>query len=171
MRPDTEELRHIDPAPADRPSGDDFEIHDLEQDAGGELWVATESGLFQLDREPDVLRPVAPCAGGAVYALASAPEGILWAGGDDALLRLDPRDGACETYRHQPGEPQSLSGSPILALHLDPNRELWIGTESLGLDRIALDRGAGAGLDGAPSFCHHRHQALVGELGSASPSA
>ncbi len=75
---------------------------------------------------------------------------MLWiatlAGG---LARLDPAQDTVTRYRHDPGNPQSLSHDDVYCVYQDSGGVLWVGTGD-GLDR--LDPATG-------SFIHYKHDA------------
>ncbi len=54
--------------------------------------------------------------------------GTIWVASTKGLAAFDPATETFSTYHHRPGNPESLSGSNITALHLDRQGNLWIGT-------------------------------------------
>jgi ligand-binding sensor domain-containing protein len=74
-----------------------------------------------------------------IRALAAAPDGTLWVGGDLARLRqLDPRTGSTRAFSLAP---ESVS-DPILSLAVDKEGAVWVGTKQ-GLYRGASSPAAG----------------------------
>jgi len=59
--------------------------------------------------------------------------GKIWVASTKGLAAFDTATETFRTYLHRPGNPESLSGSNITALHLDRQGNLWIGT-STGLN-------------------------------------
>lgn len=73
-------------------------------------------------------RPISSCSW--------TPDGRLWLGTYEGLLRLDTRSGEWETFVNDPLDSLSLPGNMVLATCLDPSEpheRLWVGTEGNGL--------------------------------------
>ncbi len=135
------------------------------EDAQGFLWIGTYGGGLNRSTTDDVLeefvhfahreedphslgdrralsdadRP-APLGDNGVLALCEDAEGHLWIGTRAGLHLLVPGDNPDSPptfvrYRHQPGDPSSLSHNLILALADDGKGNLWIGTYG-GLNRL-----------------------------------
>jgi ligand-binding sensor domain-containing protein len=71
----------------------------------------------------------------SIFALLQDRDGFLWIGTHDGLARYDGAE--MRTFRHDPGDPSSLSSSSIRVLLEDAAGRLWVGTEN-GLN--VLDR-------------------------------
>jgi signal transduction histidine kinase/ligand-binding sensor domain-containing protein len=72
--------------------------------------------------------------------------GFVWIGSREGLFRYDGE--TFVTFRHDPGDPGSISGNTVRAIFEDRAGRLWFGTNSAGLNR--LDRATGR-------FEHFRH--------------
>jgi ligand-binding sensor domain-containing protein/signal transduction histidine kinase len=106
----------------------------IAQTDDGDIWVGTrDAGLFRLsggksiqvtDGLPDL----------KVNALVPAPDNRLWVATDGGIAKWD---GA---KVNRDGIPKALDGVQALAMTLDRDSNLWIGTSSLGLVRLN-DRG------------------------------
>lgn len=151
-------------------------IYGLYEDRAGILWIATDGGLsryvpeknrFPLYRH-DPLNPNSLGAArvGAVLITTKDTKGNkgflhpwsplcpswlqpswLWVGlHAGGLDRIEP-NGTVTHYRHDPGDPHSLSHDHVTALCQDRAGNLWVGT-SAGLDR--LDTASGR-------FTHYLH--------------
>jgi ligand-binding sensor domain-containing protein/signal transduction histidine kinase len=72
--------------------------------------------------------------------LAQGTSGFLWVGTQDGLDRFDGYE--FKVYKHNRGDPWSLSDNAIMAMAADADGVLWIGTQAGGLDRYdpVLDR-------------------------------
>jgi signal transduction histidine kinase/ligand-binding sensor domain-containing protein len=132
------------------------------EDDLGILWVGTTGGLTHLDPanpEPSVFfrgsagdSPLRP-SGDIVYTIVQDREGEIWLGtgaGTSQRLGLDRFDQPSGTfihYRHDPGNPASLSRGSVWAIFQDRQGGLWVGMDG-GLNR--LDRSSGR-------FTHYQH--------------
>jgi signal transduction histidine kinase/ligand-binding sensor domain-containing protein len=120
------------------------------EDEAGILWVGTPVGLTHLDPanpEPSVFfrgsagdSPLRP-SGDIVYAIVQDRAGETWLGtGAGAsqnlgLDRFDQPSGTFVHYRHDPGNPASLSSGDVWTIFQDRQGELWVGTNG-GLNRL-----------------------------------
>lgn len=66
-----------------------------------------------------------------VHAVAQDSEGYLWVATGDGLARYDGV--GFKVWRHAPGDPASLPGNVVQALHVDRHDRVWVGTEGGGL--------------------------------------
>jgi nitrate/nitrite-specific signal transduction histidine kinase len=64
---------------------------------------------------------------------------MLWSGTHEGLIGANLASGVSKYYVHDPDNPQSLSDDTILAIYEDRAGELWLGTESGGLNRYDRD--------------------------------
>ena len=131
------------------------EIHAMEEDSHGNLWIGTfGSGLFRIDAgsgaaarfTPQGERSPAP-GDDYIYSLMYDPAGMLWIGTyGDGIGKLEFTNMDFNRLEHEPGNPKSLPGSEVYAIH-GRGRQLWFGTDR-GLCRY--DAAAG-------DFMHFRH--------------
>lgn len=68
-----------------------------------------------------------------VTAAVQDQAGFMWFGTQDGLNRYDGYQFV--QLKHDPQDPTSLLSDSIFALHLDPQGDLWVGTEGGGLSR------------------------------------
>jgi ligand-binding sensor domain-containing protein len=64
-------------------------------------------------------------------------EGVLWIGTDEGLNLYDPRQTQFAHYRHDPGNPNTLSDNTVWRIDGDDTGILWIGA-GLTLNRLVL---------------------------------
>ncbi|MEN8155450.1 MAG: two-component regulator propeller domain-containing protein [Bacteroidota bacterium] len=126
------------------------------KDRGGVLWVGagginTYSRKFQrFDPTPPFNNLKAACAGKNIRAICEEREGIIWIGTrNNGLLRFNPENGKWVWYRHQPGNPNSLSQNEVTSITSGRNGLIWIGTSGGGLN--SLDPRTGV-------FCRYNEQ-------------
>jgi diguanylate cyclase (GGDEF)-like protein/PAS domain S-box-containing protein len=109
------------------------------RDRSGRVWLGGDHGLYLL-RDPTVearaLQRVWPRQGergGAVRAIAQAPDGQLWLAVDaDGLRRVDPAAGASRALRQNDALPGALPEDGINALMIDRSGLLWVGGQLHG---------------------------------------
>lgn len=132
------------------------------QDRQGVIWIGTDVGLFQLDRQTGQWQP---------YALNAAPEqpnvGVLYLDGlqqlwvgtrGDGLFML--KQGSIRHYKQDPASDTGLGSDTISTLQSDSYHDLWIGYLDQGISRLQHktgkiqswregdDRGAGLRFNG-----------------------
>ncbi|GAB2510793.1 EAL domain-containing protein [Lysobacter humi (ex Lee et al. 2017)] len=104
----------------------------FERAPGGRLWLATATGLVELDPATSALRRP-PGTWPVLRAIAGDARGDLWLGTSGAGgLRYSPRDGRITPY---PAGPQGLSHPNVHAVLADRRGRVWFGTGD-GLDLL-----------------------------------
>jgi ligand-binding sensor domain-containing protein/signal transduction histidine kinase len=110
-----------------------FEDHD------GVLWIGTTGALNRCDSTGRQCTHYAiPGRGIAsdVLSLIEDRSGTLWVGtSGQGLCRFDKTSGSCKMFRHESGDPSSVSDDTISALLIDREGILWIATAD-GLNRF-----------------------------------
>ena len=139
--------------PADSLSLSDSWISALLEDGEGNLWVGTRHGglnRFDRDTEEFLRYPFSNCDGAEcstpyginsplVTSLYQDAEGNIWIGTFAGLSSFDPETERFTHYRHEPGNPRSLSNDKVWCLAGDLSGALWVGTWNSGLNRLDLD--------------------------------
>ncbi len=75
---------------------------------------------------------------GKVSCMLQDQRGFLWFGTEDGLVRYDGYE--MRVFRHDPEDPQSLSGDAIEVLYEDSRGTLWVGVGRAGLNRFDPSR-------------------------------
>jgi signal transduction histidine kinase/CheY-like chemotaxis protein/ligand-binding sensor domain-containing protein len=76
-----------------------------------------------------------------ISAAEQQPSGIIWFATTQGLFRFNPTNNNWKIYRSTPGNKNSLSYDVVFSLCFDPkepDRYLWIGTSSGGLNRLDM---------------------------------
>ena len=106
-----------------------------------ELWISAGNEWLSFDRRSLQVRSRVDELGG--QSLFGAPirvslhdsDGIVWLGGGNALIRMDPANGSLQVIRHDRQRTDSLSENSVRTLYQDRSGDLWIGTQN-GLNRL-----------------------------------
>src|SRR5207249_1394464 len=78
----------------------------------------------------------------SVYAIAQTPDGYLWAGTEEGLVRFDGVQLTVYDRTNTPAFPETA----VRALATDTTGALWIGFANHGL--VRMDRGVFRGIEG-----------------------
>lgn len=98
-----------------------------------QLWVATLGGGLARCDDGKLARHYTTSTGllsNALYALAQAPDGTIWVGGDNGLNSV--KNDQIKSYPKLNG----LSNAWVVSLYFDSKNILWIGTFGQGLFRL-----------------------------------
>jgi diguanylate cyclase (GGDEF)-like protein len=128
--------------PADASSLPSNFVWAIDEDAQGNLWIATDGeGLVKWDRTLNRFVRRADISSRYIRTLRFGPDGALWIGTRDAGLdRLDVTTGKLTHFGQNPDDPGSLSDNRIYVLHVDTRGRLWVGTDA-GLNLLDAERG------------------------------
>jgi signal transduction histidine kinase/ligand-binding sensor domain-containing protein len=84
-----------------------------------------------------------------VWAIYLDAAGTLWVGTNGGLNRLERETETFSSFRHDPGDQNSLSDDRVYAIFQDRQGVLWVGTNEGGLDRLTA---------ATDDFIHYRHE-------------
>lgn len=108
----------------------------------GRLLVGTLRGVDILDEQSARFEHWNTATGGKpmpsdfVHCLMIR-DGQIWIGTETAgVVKLSPQPLMLRNFRHEPGNPQSLSPNPVNAMYVEPDGTLWAGTVEGGLNRL-----------------------------------
>jgi signal transduction histidine kinase/ligand-binding sensor domain-containing protein/DNA-binding NarL/FixJ family response regulator len=120
------------PLPPTRP--DILAIARILPDEQGRLWFDGVDGLYCFDPKTETFQVYRPAAdegagpGIQIRGLAEDQQNNIWAVTDDALYRFDrSHKQFTATYRHDPGDPDSLGGVHLQSVYVDPSDAVWVG--------------------------------------------
>jgi len=124
-----------------------MDVWTIVTDDDGSVWLGTKDrGVMNLVLDSqgtphcrvydcsDTASPGPPSSDNFVLALHKDRQGYIWAGTIlGGLKRLDPRTGDIRHFRHDPGNPLSLSHNTVSSICEDESGNLWIGTGFVGV--------------------------------------
>ena len=127
------------------PDSEDNIVYSIKQDSRGIYWLFTAGGLFSYDRKENLFKDYKKDSiitdekkviGDALYwynlmRFCEDHSGTIWIGSDRGLKKYDPQNDQFITYRHDPDDPESISGNFIGCIREDKYRNLWISETSL----------------------------------------
>ena len=112
----------------------------LYADHEGRIWVGSDGGLSRYDAMADGFVTYGDAMSAAkirdprVRAIREDHNGALWIGTvNDGLARLDQNGSRFTVFRHEAGDPHSLSHDHVWAVLEDSAKRLWVATVD-GLD-------------------------------------
>lgn len=142
-------------------------VYDMAEDAAGRLWIATFGGGVVCCPDPDAPEPVfsAPVGGRKVRKIAVTPSGRIVAASTEGLLvgTIDSSDWTkttLHTIRRDARDPLGLSSDAILSVALGPGGDIYVATESSGVDVIGEEELFG----GKPAFARLGGEELPGDI-------
>jgi len=115
-------------------------IDDFSYEGKDVLWLGTATGLNKLDPETGEFTRYPHTNRGHPYrfveALVVDTSGNVWVGSTEGgLHKFNPETRRYIHYRHDPGNPKSLSSNLVWSLFEDQTGILWIGTSGGGLNK------------------------------------
>jgi signal transduction histidine kinase/streptogramin lyase/ActR/RegA family two-component response regulator len=146
--------------------------------AAGEIWLGTQDGVVELRGGRAQRYAGEESVAGAmpsvlVHDIMRDAEGGTWFALDGAgLAHLPPHWRDFASFRHVPGEAQSLSSPRVRAIALDDENAAWVGTGNGAVDRIdpvtgAIERRLRGTTDASSDLTallpERRHRIWVGE--------
>jgi signal transduction histidine kinase/ligand-binding sensor domain-containing protein/CheY-like chemotaxis protein len=137
-RPGARRFENFRRAYTDRHSLGDNRIAALYRDRVGTFWAGTwYAGASRVDLGSGGFARIVRRGEGSLAlldnkarAFADAGDGKLWIATNGGLDKFDPALGVTATWRHQPGNPNSLIDVPAHALARDRRGLLWIGSRT-----------------------------------------
>jgi PAS domain S-box-containing protein len=173
-RYDSHEFRVFRPDPKDPHSLGNGNVADIQEDAQGNLWIATLGGLDLWHRDTEQFSHfrhdpanTTSLSDDGIRSLLLDQDGSLWVGTAGAgLNHFDPRSGRCERFMPEPSRSDSLSAASIYCLFRDRKGQIWIGTGNGGLNWFDPHTGrfrVYAHDPGDPRSLSHNHVSAIDE--------
>lgn len=116
-------------------------IQTLMQDAQGNIWIGTATGLWHFQPDARSLKEIFTGNGTSiqmVQALAEGPNNQIWIGTQNGLIALHKPSQHTRHFHHKPDDPYSLSQDDVRCLLIDRSGALWVGTDRGGLNQANL---------------------------------
>ena len=110
------------------------EITDLTSSADNGIWITHyRHGIEFYDREKQTFTPISPkntTLGDYFRTTEEDGQGNLYIGHDgEGLSIISLKDYKVQNFRHDAKDPTSLPSDIVRAIHIDNNKNIWIGTD------------------------------------------
>lgn len=119
-------------------------VNIIHEDDDGYLWVGTESGLFQVNRQRNRAtvyqyernNPVS-LSDNIVNAIYQDSRDNLWIGTENGLNLYQPETSDFIRFKSDSRDEQSISSNRIHSIYEDKHNTVWIGTWSTGINKFS----------------------------------
>jgi signal transduction histidine kinase/ligand-binding sensor domain-containing protein/DNA-binding response OmpR family regulator len=135
LDPQTGAIRHFRHRDGDPHSLPSDAVSVLYTDHTGRIWVGTDGGLSEYQPATNDFVSYGDRATGTVFtdvhirAIREDHTGALWLGTlGGGVNRFDSHTGQVTVFRHDPGNPRSLSHDRVSSIIEDDAQRLWVGT-------------------------------------------
>jgi len=130
---------HFKHDPSDSTSISSNSVRTVYEDPLGRIWIGTRHGLNLLNEDgktfqrfltgaPEGDTPPRNFIYSAIYL---DRENNLWVGTyGGGLCKMNPEEGSCICYYHDPEDPTSISDNIVFSIHEDMQGRFWVGTNS-----------------------------------------
>jgi signal transduction histidine kinase/ligand-binding sensor domain-containing protein/DNA-binding response OmpR family regulator len=143
---DSDNFTRINDAANDEFNLTNTNIWDILEDKDGNIWIATQDGLFQYSVSKDriVQRFVKSSRPGAISdnnirTLALDSTGNLWLGTDDGgICQFNHLSNQFNCFTNSTNDPNSLSSNHIRKIHFQSDSLLWVGTIDKGFNQFNI---------------------------------
>lgn len=113
-------------------------INTIFRDLQGKLWIGTlGGGLYSYDPAIDGFRYYElGLSKNNVRSIHQDTDSSFWIGTNSGLVNYDPFTGNKKIYAYESGNPFTPGDNTILALDIDEQGNIWIGTQRGGLNKL-----------------------------------
>jgi signal transduction histidine kinase/streptogramin lyase len=142
--PATRRYRQYLPQPGDPRSLSEVAITAVAADPDGQVWLATRAGLNRYDEKTDSFdkfqlsdyAPKGATSDTTITDLTVDRHGVLWMSMYGVGMQsFDPKNKRLTMYKHDPGDPDSLSSNMTNAVLAASDGSIWLGADA-GLSRL-----------------------------------
>jgi signal transduction histidine kinase/ligand-binding sensor domain-containing protein len=139
FNPDERSFIHFRHDPANPASISNNSVRAVYEDLHGRLWIGTRDGLNLLHEDDMTFsrymlgseQKDQPLHNFIYSAILQDQNDQLWVGTyGGGLCRLDPENGSCVSYVHDPDDPNTISDNIVFSIFEDPQGRFWIGTNN-----------------------------------------
>ena len=139
FNPDERSFIHFRHDPGNPASISNNSVRAVYEDLHGRLWIGTRDGLNLLHEDDMTFSRYMlgseqkdPPLHNFIYsAILQDQNDQLWVGTyGGGLCRLDPENGSCVSYVHDPDDPNTISDNIVFSIFEDPQGRFWIGTNN-----------------------------------------
>ena len=105
-------------------------IYSVKEDSNGHIWVGTDKGLVELDKNLNLVKSYEDTIGeSAVYNVYDDSKGNLWVCTlDNGLFRINLSDKSVKNYKNTSSE-FSIMSNTVRDVINDSNGQLWVATD------------------------------------------
>ena len=119
-------------------------VRAVAQDSKGFIWAGVSMGLCRYDGYTVKTYRFAQNDSSQILAISRIlvdKNDNLWLGSfGNGLKYFEPKTGQFTHYRHDPNDPNSLSGNAIQAIYEDRQGNLWLATYGTGLNKLDREK-------------------------------
>ncbi|GAB3419350.1 two-component regulator propeller domain-containing protein [Niabella aquatica] len=119
-------------------------VYCLAEDSRSNIWVGTSLGLYRLKNRKNFTFEKAtihdsaghPFSNLRISSIFCDGDSILWAGTSEGLVKIKftGTDIVYTSFKHDPQNPASISSNAITSVTADKYHNLWVGTQSQGIN-------------------------------------
>lgn len=115
----------------------DYHANDIHTDRKGNLWLATDKGLYRFDKNRSAFQMIEGLSNYNLLVIAEATDGNLWLGTEEqGMIGYNPDTHDIRLYKHEEKNNNSLGSNLVRAIIVDKENNLWIGSINGGLDHF-----------------------------------
>ena len=139
FQPGERSFTHFRNDPEDPSSISHNSVRTVYEDLDGRIWIGTRDGLNLLQEDSMTFsrylmgtdQEDGPPHNFIYSAILQDQKDNLWVGTyGGGLCMLNPEEGDCISYSHDPEDPNTISDNIVFSIYEDPQGRFWIGTNS-----------------------------------------
>jgi ligand-binding sensor domain-containing protein/signal transduction histidine kinase len=116
-------------------------VRTITEDRRGIMWAAGgRHSLYYFDRTQDRFVPYEPLVTRDITTIHICDNDFIWATTErNGLQRININTGEITLFKHDPGDPHTISSDQTTAVVRDRNGTLWVGSQFGGVNRLVMD--------------------------------